>query len=124
MRRLLVAVLATALLLAGCAGSGPTPKVKVTGDVGQEPKLTYSKPLAITDVSSQVIWKGSGPKLVDGGPVLLDFRLEKARNASLVVACHALRIEVVEGGAVMLAFPEDGQPGQAGLKSLQADLLE
>lgn len=84
MRRLLVAVLATALLLAGCAGSGSTPKVRVTGNVGAEPKLAYSKPLAIPEASSQVIWAGSGPKLVDGGPVLLDFRLEKARNAALV----------------------------------------
>ena len=84
MRRLLVAVLATALLLAGCAGSGSTPEVKVTGDAGQEPTLAYPVPLAIPDVSSRVIWEGTGPKLVDGGPVLLDFRLEKARDASLV----------------------------------------
>jgi peptidylprolyl isomerase len=85
----LAAVLATALLLAGCAGSASTPTVKVTGDAGKEPKLTYSKPLAITDVSSQVIWEGSGPKLVDGGPVLLDFRLEKARDASLVKGTYS-----------------------------------
>ena len=84
MRRLLVAVLAAALLLAGCAGSGSTPKVRVTGNAGAEPKLVYSKPLAIPEASSQVIWAGSGPKLVDGGPVLLDFRLEKARNGALV----------------------------------------
>lgn len=85
MRRLLVAVLATALLLAGCASSTqPTPDVQVTGDAGQEPTLVYGPPLTITRATSEVVWEGSGPRLVDGGPVLLDFRLENATDASLV----------------------------------------
>ena len=85
MRRLLVAVLATALLLAGCSvGQGPAPKVTVSGETGQEPTLVYAHPLAITRATSEVIWKGSGPPLVDGGPVLLNYRLEKAADASLV----------------------------------------
>lgn len=85
MRRLLVAALAAALLLAGCAGvTGPAPEVQVTGDVGQEPTLVYAAPLAIKRASSEVIWEGPGPRLVDGGPVLLNFRLQKASDATLV----------------------------------------
>jgi len=83
-RRLLVATLAAALVLAGCTSTEPAPAVQVTGDAGQEPTLVYAAPLAITRVTSEVIWKGSGPRLVDGGPVLLDYRLENATDASLV----------------------------------------
>ena len=85
MRRLLVAVLAAALLLAGCSpDAGPAPQVKVTGEAGGEPTLVYTPPLTIEKATSEVIWKGSGPRLVDGGPVLLNYRLEKAADASLV----------------------------------------
>jgi peptidylprolyl isomerase len=84
-RRLLVAVLAAALLLAGCSpDAGPAPQVKVTGEAGGEPTLVYTPPLKIEKATSEVIWKGSGPRLVDGGPVLLNYRLEKAADASLV----------------------------------------
>ncbi|MGV8964845.1 MAG: FKBP-type peptidyl-prolyl cis-trans isomerase [Cellulomonas sp.] len=85
MRRLLVAVLTAALLLAGCSvGTGPAPTVEVTGEAGQEPTLVYAHPLAIDHATSEVIWAGSGPQLVDGGPVLLNYRLEKAADATLV----------------------------------------
>ena len=84
MRRLLVATLAAALMLASCTGPEPPPQVQVTGDAGQEPALVYAAPLAITGFSSEVSWEGSGPRLVDGGPVLLNYRLEKSTDASLV----------------------------------------
>ena len=85
MRRLLVAVLATVLLLAGCSvGAEPAPEVEVTGGAGQEPTLVYAHPLAIEQATSEVIWEGSGPPLADGGPVLLNYRLEKAVDATLV----------------------------------------
>ena len=85
MRRLLVAALATALLLTGCAGgTKPDPDVKVAGDVGQEPAMVYREPLDIPRATSKVIWEGDGPKLVDGGPVLINYRLEKATDGALV----------------------------------------
>ncbi|RYV52681.1 FKBP-type peptidyl-prolyl cis-trans isomerase [Pengzhenrongella frigida] len=85
MRRLLVAVLAAALLLAGCSpGDDPAPDVQVSGDAGQVPTLVYRHPLVIEHATSEVIWEGSGPRLVDGGPVLINYRLEKATDASLV----------------------------------------
>lgn len=91
MRRLLVAVLATALLLAGCSvGAEPAPEVEVTGDVGQDPTLVYAHPLAIEQTTSVLIWAGSGPPLVDGGPVLLNYRLEKADDATLVKETYTL----------------------------------
>jgi peptidylprolyl isomerase len=87
-RRVLVAVLAAALLgagLGGCSGpSEPPPEVEVTGGTGEEPTLEYAAPLDITEVSSEELWAGDGPELQDGGPVLLDYRLERADDASLV----------------------------------------
>jgi len=89
-RRLLVAalaVLATLLALggvAGCAAKVPAPQVQVTGDAGQEPTIVYASPLAIKEFTSTVVWAGTGPRLVDGGPVLLNYRLEKSSDASLV----------------------------------------
>ncbi|HEY5514825.1 MAG TPA: FKBP-type peptidyl-prolyl cis-trans isomerase [Pengzhenrongella sp.] len=56
----------------------------MTGDAGQEPTIVFTAPLAIKRATFDVIWKGSGPELVDGGPVLLDYRLEKATDRSLV----------------------------------------
>jgi peptidylprolyl isomerase len=87
-RRVLVAVLAAVLLgapLAACSDpSEPPPEVDVTGATGEDPTLAYSTPLAITEASSEVLWRGEGPELQDGGPVLLDYRLERADDASLV----------------------------------------
>jgi peptidylprolyl isomerase len=87
-RRVLVAVLAAVLLgvlPTGCSGpSEPPPEVDVTGDAGEEPTLAYTPPLTITEASSEVLWRGEGPELQDGGPVLLDYRLERADDASLV----------------------------------------
>ena len=81
---LAAAVLAVALLLAGCAAKPPTPEVTVSGPAGSEPVIGYATPLAISQFSSEVIWPGEGPRLTDDGPVLLNYRLEKAANASVV----------------------------------------
>jgi peptidylprolyl isomerase len=80
----LVAVL-PAVVLGGCSGpADPPPEVEVSGGSGEEPTLAYAAPLTITEASSQVLWQGQGPELEDGGPVLLDYRLERADDASLV----------------------------------------
>lgn len=84
MRRLLVATLAAALMLAGCSAPPPSPDVEVTGDAGAEPALDYAVPLEITRAESTVIWPGTGPALVNDGPVLLDYRLQRATDGSLV----------------------------------------
>jgi peptidylprolyl isomerase len=56
----------------------------VTGEAGEAPELVYSPPLTITRATSEVVWEGTGPRLTDGGPVLLDYRLENATDGSLV----------------------------------------
>ncbi len=84
MRRVLVAVLAAALLVGCSPAEDPAPEVEVTGATGAEPTLEYDAPLTITEASSQVVWEGTGPELEDGGPVLLHYRLQRADDASLV----------------------------------------
>ena len=84
MRRLVAACLA-ALLLAGCsAATAPEPDVLVTGDPGSRPTLTYVTPLAVSKTVHKVVWQGAGSPLVDGEPVLVDFWLEDASDATVV----------------------------------------
>lgn len=71
-----VAALATAALLAGCTaeepGAGPE-AVDVSGDFGVLPIVTFDVPLAVRDAAVSVVIDGSGPPLVDGAPVLVDW---------------------------------------------------
>jgi peptidylprolyl isomerase len=85
-RRVLVAVLATALVLLGGCTAAPqeAAQVDVVGAEGEEPALEYAPPLRITEAASEVVWEGAGPELEDGGPVLLDYRLQRADDGSLV----------------------------------------
>jgi peptidylprolyl isomerase len=85
-RRVLVAVLATALVLLGGCTAAPqeAAQVDVVGGEGEEPALEYGPPLRITEAASEVVWEGTGPELEDGGPVLLDYRLQRADDGSLV----------------------------------------
>jgi peptidylprolyl isomerase len=82
----LVAVLATALVLLGGCTAAPqeAAQVDVVGAEGEEPALEYAPPLRITEAASEVVWEGAGPELEDGGPVLLDYRLQRADDGSLV----------------------------------------
>ncbi len=85
MRRLVAACAAAALLLVGCSTPEPAPpEVVVSGEPGRAPTVTYPTPLRVPEPTSEVVWEGTGPDLVDGRPVLLDFWLEDASDASLV----------------------------------------
>ena len=84
MRRLVAACVA-AVLLAGCSAvTAPAPDVLVTGDPGSRPTLTYVTPLAVSKAVHKVVWQGTGDQLVDGEPVLVDFWLEDASDATVV----------------------------------------
>ncbi len=68
-------------------------------------------------------------RVVDGGldlaPVAHDGRvLHQALDLGGAKGCDLLGVEVRERGAKALALVQDGEPAQAGLKTLQADLLE
>lgn len=89
MRRRTTALAAAAVLafagLAGCAEEEtPPPEVTVTGDAGTAPTLTYVTPLTVDETYRETIWPGTGPALVDGEPVLIDYWLENGTDASLV----------------------------------------
>lgn len=74
-----------ALGLAACgAAPAPPPEVTVSGSPGERPTLTYVTPLSVPATSRETIWEGPGARLEDGAPVLLDYVLENARDASLV----------------------------------------
>lgn len=82
---MLAAAAVTALALTGCSDPADvTIDVVVTGDAGQAPTLTYVAPLQVEDTYRQTVWQGTGPALVDGSPVLIDYWLENADEATLV----------------------------------------
>lgn len=84
-RRLVAACAAAVLLLVGCSPQDPEPpEVVVTGEAGEAPTVTYRTPLRVAESLHEVVWPGSGPELEDGRPVLLDFWLEDASDATLV----------------------------------------
>ncbi|WP_426595517.1 FKBP-type peptidyl-prolyl cis-trans isomerase [Cellulomonas sp. McL0617] len=90
MRRLraLAAAAAMVLALAGLAGcttpAASVPEVNVTGEPGGAPTITYLTPLQVTETHTQQIWPGTGPALVEGQSVLIDYWLEDAADGSLV----------------------------------------
>jgi len=67
--------------------------VDVSGEPGQAPVVTYVTPLEIGSTYRETIWEGTGPELVDGGPVLFDFWLEDATDASVVSQTYDSRPE-------------------------------
>ncbi|WP_421733500.1 FKBP-type peptidyl-prolyl cis-trans isomerase [Cellulomonas sp.] len=84
--RALVAGLAIALVtLAGCTTPETEPAaVTVSGEPGEAPTITYVTPLQVDETRTEQIWPGTGAELVEGAPVLIDFWLEDASDASLV----------------------------------------
>ena len=74
-----------ALLLAACSAvDAVDPEVTVTGGAGETPTVTYLTPLTVDETYRQTVWPGTGAELTDGAPVLIDFWLENATDASLV----------------------------------------
>jgi peptidylprolyl isomerase len=79
------AVLALAGVLAACSEPEVVAtEVTVTGDAGAAPTLTYVTPLVVEETRRETVWPGTGPELVDGEPVLIDYWLENGEDASLV----------------------------------------
>jgi len=86
-RRAIALLLALAVgLLAACsqAATPGDPDVTVSGDAGGTPTVTYVAPLTVDHAYRRTIWSGTGPALVDGGPVLLRYWVEDGRTATLV----------------------------------------
>lgn len=82
---------AVALVLAVVGGSAactdepePVPEVTVTGEPGAAPEIAFVTPMAVTAPRVEVIAEGTGPRLTDGGPVLVDFYAESAADGSVI----------------------------------------
>lgn len=94
LRALAVAVVAASLLtgVGGCSAPAASPlDVTVTGEPGLAPTITYQTPLDVTATQREQIWPGTGPTLVDGRAVLIDFWLENATDASLVKESYSTK---------------------------------
>ncbi len=78
-------VAGAALVLAGCSDGEPEPAaVTVTGEAGTRPVLEYETPLEVEEASTEVVWPGEGPQLVEGAPVLLHYYAESGDDGSVV----------------------------------------
>lgn len=88
MRGRLGVVLVTLAVVVGLAGCAQEPEpvatVTVTGEPGAAPVLEYPTPLEVSGNSVEVIAEGTGPRLVDGKPVLVDFHAESGADGSLI----------------------------------------
>lgn len=94
MRRRRAATVLTALvglvglvgILAACSEPilSTDPDITVSGDAGGTPTLTYVAPLSVDHTYRRTVWPGTGPALVDDGPVLLRYWVEDGSTASLV----------------------------------------
>ncbi|WP_029145663.1 FKBP-type peptidyl-prolyl cis-trans isomerase [Microbacterium luticocti] len=81
------ATAAANLCTAKVASGATSDAVKVTGEVGKEAKVSFSKPLEVKDLQSTIVTEGTGPKLKAGD--LVQFALTEynaktgAKNGSI-----------------------------------------
>ncbi len=88
-RRALRALLPVVLVVtaAGCAEAprGPAEQpINVTGTAGEPPIIDFTPPLAVPAPRTEVVWPGTGPRLVEGGPVLLNIYAQSGRDRTVL----------------------------------------
>ena len=80
----LVAV-TSALTLAACTEEPGLPSpVVVRGDAEAQPALDYEVPLVVDRAVVEVIWEGTGPRAVDGQPILVNYYAEHGDDGSVI----------------------------------------
>lgn len=129
--RVLAVLVLTAGALSACTEEPePDAEVRVSGEPGQPPELTYDAPLTVPSSSVEVIWEGTGPALVEGEPVLVDFYAESGEDRSLVgetyssepkpylLSAETLGVDIHEalsgrtvGSRILHLVPSDGSAG-------------
>jgi peptidylprolyl isomerase len=76
---------AAALAVVGCT---PEPElaspVVVSGEAEAMPSLRYEVPLVVERTVVEVIWEGTGPRVVDGQPILVDYYAEQGSDGSVI----------------------------------------
>lgn len=85
--RALVALFGAATMLAvtGCTPEPELPSpVVVTGEAEARPTLRYEIPLVVEDTVVEVIWEGTGPRVVDGQPILVNYYAEQGVDGTVI----------------------------------------
>ncbi|GGB95812.1 FKBP-type peptidyl-prolyl cis-trans isomerase [Cellulomonas carbonis] len=80
-----VVALAAVTALVGCsAEQEQQAEVEVTGEAGSVPELVYERPLEVAESRAELVWEGTGPEVVDGEPVLVDYYAEDGTDGTLI----------------------------------------
>jgi FKBP-type peptidyl-prolyl cis-trans isomerase len=92
-RRLALAVLVGSLAVVGLvtpAGAAPASltQVTVTGDAGQKPTVTFSKPYSVKSSQHRQLVAGTGDKLVKGAKVTFDYVVVDGRTGAEIESTY------------------------------------
>lgn len=80
----LVALASTGTLVA-CTEEPVLPSpVVVSGEAETAPRLEYEIPLVIDRAVVAVVWEGTGPRVVDGQPILVNYYAEHGDDGSVI----------------------------------------
>jgi len=141
-RRAVAAACAAAVLaLVGCAEEPEPPApVTVSGEDGLIPTLTYDAPLVVEDSIVEVVWEGTGDRVVDGQPILVHYYAEQGNDGSVInetystepkpylLTAEALGLEIYNalsgkrvGSRILHVAPPD--PGESSATVAVFDLL-
>jgi len=87
-RRRPATVLCVVVGLAVSSGCTSKPEVSaevvVTGEPGAAPQLAYQRPLEVSEATVEVLMEGSGPAVVDGEPILVNFYAESGADGTVI----------------------------------------
>jgi peptidylprolyl isomerase len=96
--RALALLVVPALFLAACgSGSGGDPvlkSVKVTGKLGEKPKVTVGHPVKATDTATRVVHEGNGPVVRAGQAVVTDFLVLNGRDGKELESSYGSQPQV------------------------------
>jgi len=93
------------------SGSGSLSSVKVEGEVGTDPEVTWGGDFEVDKVTSEVITEGDGEEIKSGDTVMADYWLGNAYSQEQVFSTHptAAQLLVVEDGTLSPVFLEAAQ---------------
>jgi peptidylprolyl isomerase len=78
-------VVAAVATLAACTEEPELPNpVAVRGEAEAAPTLDYEIPLVVDRSYVEVIWEGTGPRVVDGQPILVNYYAEHGADGSVI----------------------------------------
>ncbi|MGO1317355.1 MAG: FKBP-type peptidyl-prolyl cis-trans isomerase [Cellulomonadaceae bacterium] len=114
------AMVCVAAVLAACsepsAEPEPSTQVDVVGEFGARPSLEYRTPLTVPETTSELIWEGDGPEVLDGSALLVHWYAEDGTDASVLRDTYgqlpqAYRADAAELGTTFLNAFEGHRAG-------------